>query len=118
MPKAKNKPAPQGQSLIVTVMLWPLIVKGIINDTLLTYRDNMVEGPLAVYAPGHEDEAIHFEVVSIFKAGSGYLPNGYPEEWRVRGRNSGANCLRVKRLESGEVPVPTETVPTDAEGEE
>lgn len=91
------------QWLAVNKELWTLINKGTITHTLMTHQD-LEEGELVVYTPGQEDEARHYEVTHIFAAGNGYLAQGYPESWRVRGSAGACKVLRV--------------VPSNAEGDE
>jgi hypothetical protein len=118
----KQKPNTDNiQKLVINIELWNLIVKDKITSTLMTHQDKITTGPLRVYTPGHPDKAKHFNVQQIFPCGNGYLAEGYPESWRVRGSNSGCKALRVvaqenRKLETGNRK--PETAPTNAEGEE
>lgn len=105
---------------VVRNEIFKLIQDGKISDTIVTLKDVDLKyrGPLSVFAPGKEHEAVHFEVTSVMKVGHGYLAKGYPESERVTGSTRGAIAMRVKPLEAEPGIEPEEKLPTDAEGQE
>lgn len=105
---------------MVNIEIMELIKRGKIKHNLMTHKDMMdYKGPISVYTPGKEDQAIAMEVTSVMHVGSGFLATGYPESWRTRGRSNGVNVLNVKPLTKKVTAKPEEAhVPTDAEGDE
>lgn len=102
MSKKRNKTQPlhstDAITLIVTEEIMKRIVAGEIKSTLLTFKDiaQTYKGKLTVMQPAHDDEAIHYSVKQVVKVGHGYLADGYPEHYRVKGYGI---ALRVERLD-------------------
>lgn len=116
MAKKNNKPTPEGAHLVVNTEIMALIKSGKITHNLMTHKDMMgYTGPISVFVPGKEDQAVQMEVTKVMRVGHGYLATGYPDTWRTRGVNNGVCVLYV--LPASAQPK-TESVPTNAEGDE